>query len=53
MDQARQFGLEGLIGKRAGSRYEVGPTLWQLDQTKVSAGTGIRHRGLHEAGRIS
>ena len=33
LDQARQFGLEGLIGKRVGSRLRNRTTERQLDQT--------------------
>ena len=42
LEQARKLGLEGLIGKKANSLYEVGRRSG-MDQTQDSSGTGIRH----------
>ena len=52
LDQARRFGLEGLIGKRAGSHYETGRRTGSWIKLKLLQRAGIRHWRIHATSRL-
>ena len=53
LDRTRKLGLEGLIGKRIGSRYEAGMLHRSMDQAQAPSGARICYRRIHRAGRVS
>jgi bifunctional non-homologous end joining protein LigD len=53
VSRVRELGLEGLIGKRSGSRYEPGRRTGAMDQAQAPSGARICYRRIHRAGRVS
>ena len=53
LSRAQELGLEGLIGKRSGSRYEAGKTHRSMGQNQALPRARIRDRRIYRAGRVA